>query len=66
MMNIEEIKQALIHLPPEDLAAFRRWYQEYDASVWDKQFEDDVKSGKLDFLAQQAVDDLKAGKCKEL
>lgn len=65
-MNIEEIKQALIHLPPEDLTAFRRWYQEYDADAWDKQFEDDVKSGKLDFLAQQAVNDLKAGKCKEL
>ena len=64
--NIEEIKQAVIHLPPEDLAAFRRWYQEYDASAWDKQFEDDVKSGKLDFLAQQAVNDLKAGKCKDL
>ena len=66
MINVEEIKQALIHLPPEDLAAFRRWYQEYDASAWDKQFEDDVKSGKLDFLAQQAVNDLKAGKCKDL
>ena len=65
-MNIEQIKQALIHLPPEDLAAFRRWYQEYDADAWDKQFEDDVKSGKLDFFAQQAVSDLKAGKCKEL
>jgi hypothetical protein len=45
MINIEEIKQAVIHLPPEDLAAFRRWYQEYDATAWDKQFEDDVKSG---------------------
>jgi hypothetical protein len=66
MMNIEQIKQALIHLPPEDLAAFRRWYQEYDADAWDKQFEDDVKSGKLDSLAQQAVNDLKAGKCQEL
>ncbi|MCP4369557.1 MAG: hypothetical protein GY797_15815 [Deltaproteobacteria bacterium] len=66
MNNIEEIKQAVIHLPPKDLAAFRRWYHEYEASIWDKQFEEDVKSGKLDFLAQQAVTDLKSGKCKDL
>ncbi len=66
MNNIEEIKQAVIHLPPKDLAAFRRWYHEYEASIWDKQFEEDVKSGKLDFLAQQAVTDFKSGKCKDL
>ncbi len=66
MNNIEEIKQAVIHLPPKDLAAFRRWYHEYEASIWDKQFEEDVKSGKLDFLAQQAVTALKSGKCKDL
>ena len=66
MINIEEIKQAVSHLPPEDLAAFREWYQEYDAEVWDKQFEEDVKAGRLDHLAQQAINDLKAGKCKEL
>jgi len=36
MNNIEEIKQAVIHLPPKDLAAFRRWYHEYEASIWDK------------------------------
>ena len=66
MNNIEEIKQAVIHLPPKDLAAFRRWYNEYEASIWDKQFEEDVKSGKIDFLAQQAVNDFKSGKCKDL
>lgn len=66
MNNIEEIKQAVTHLPPKDLAAFRRWYHEYEASIWDKQFEEDAKSGKLDFLAQQAVNDLKSGKCKDL
>lgn len=66
MINIEEIKQAVTHLPPEDLAAFRKWYQEYDAIAWDKQFEEDVKAGKLDHLAQQATNDLKSGKCKEL
>ena len=66
MIDIEEIKQAVTHLPPEDLAAFRKWYQEYDARTWDKQFEGDVKSSKLDSLAQRAVNALKAGKCKKL
>jgi hypothetical protein len=65
-MNIEEIKQAVTHLTPKDLAAFRRWYEEYDADLWDQEFEEDVQSGKLDSLAKQAVNDLKSGKCKDL
>jgi len=27
------------------------WIEEFDAAIWDKQFEEDVKSGKLDELA---------------
>jgi len=33
---------------------------------WDKQFEADVKAGKLDNIANQAIEDFKAGKAKEL
>jgi hypothetical protein len=34
--------------------------------LWDEKFEKDVKSGKLDHLADQAIADLRAGDCKEL
>ena len=34
--------------------------------MWDEQFENDVKSGKLDHLAEQGIADLRAGNCREL
>jgi hypothetical protein len=33
---------------------------------WDEQLEKDVQSGKLDHLADQALKDLKEGRCTEL
>lgn len=53
-------------LPKSDLEAFRKWFEEFDAKMWDKQFEQDVLSGKLDNLAAQAIADFQAGKCTEL
>ena len=38
-------------LSPEELAAFRIWYAAFDAEAWNRQFEADVKAGKLDLLA---------------
>ena len=65
-MTISEIEQAITELSPEDLARFRQWFEEFDAQVWDEQFENDVKSGKLDRIADKAVDEYRAGKAKEL
>jgi len=65
-MSIQELKQAVTQLPPKDLARFREWFDEFDAQVWDKQFETDAKSGKLDKIAEQALNDYHAGKAKEL
>jgi len=66
MLTVEEIEQAVLRLSPEELANFREWLDELEADIWDKQFEIDVKSGKLDGFANQAIADFKSGKCKEL
>ena len=66
MQTIQEIQSAITQLSREELSRFREWFDEFDAKVWDKQFEDDVKSGRLDRLANQAIADFRAGKCKEL
>ncbi len=39
---------------------------EAEAEVWDKQFEEDVKAGKLDRFAEEALADFRAGKCEEI
>jgi hypothetical protein len=66
MVSVKEIESAIGKLKKHELAAFRAWYEEFDVKVWDKQFEEDVSSEKLDKLANQAIADFKAGKCKEI
>lgn len=66
MTTIEEIKFAVEHLSKEELIDFRMWFAEFEAKSWDKQIERDIKAGKLNQLAQQAVQDLFENKCREL
>lgn len=66
MSTVKEIEKAISNLKAEELAQFREWFEEFDAAVWDKQFEEDVKSGKLDAIAGKAIADFKKGKFKEL
>jgi hypothetical protein len=64
--TVEEIERAVQGLSPEQLAAFRAWFAEFDAAVWDKQLEADVAAGRLDALADEALDDLRQGRCADL
>jgi hypothetical protein len=52
-------------LSEAELAAFRTWFAEFDAEAWDRRIEDDVAAGRLDALADEALDDLRAGRCTE-
>jgi hypothetical protein len=65
-MSVEEIEAAISQLAPDDLARFSDWFREFQATVWDRELEADVKAGKLDALAREAKDDLAAGKCSPL
>jgi len=42
------------------------WFAEFDAQAWDRQFEEDVFSGRLDTLAEKALKDLRQGNCTDL
>ncbi|MFB2936180.1 hypothetical protein ACE1B6_13080 [Aerosakkonemataceae cyanobacterium BLCC-F154] len=66
MNNLEDIEQAIKQLSPEELAAFRTWFAEFDAKVWDQKFEADVAAGKLDALAEKALKHLREGRCTDL
>ncbi|NEP78463.1 MAG: hypothetical protein F6K39_09890 [Okeania sp. SIO3B3] len=63
---VEEIERAVSQLSPEELAVFRTWFAEFDAEAWDRQFETDVAAGKLDTLAEEALQDLREGRCTDL
>jgi hypothetical protein len=66
MDTVSEIEKAIAHLKEDELARFRLWYEEFDAKLWDMQFERDVRSGKLDRIAEKASADYQAGKSSEL
>lgn len=64
--TVQELQTTVSQLSVQELARFKEWLEEYEAKIWDEQFENDVKSGKLDNLAEQAIADVRAGNCKEL
>jgi len=64
--TIPEIEAAVSKLSREELSAFRKWFHDFDAEAWDKQFERDVAAGRLDSLAEEAVRDLKQNHCTDL
>lgn len=55
MSKIENLEKQIRQLSPEELTEFRRWFAEFDAHLWDRQFEADVKAGKLDAQAEKAL-----------
>ena len=66
MSKVENIEHEVKALTPAELAAFRKWFLEFDAQRWDRQIEEDVRQGKLDKLAEEALAAHRAGKSKEL
>ncbi|HEY3303031.1 MAG TPA: hypothetical protein VGL70_05790 [Candidatus Binatia bacterium] len=66
MSKVENIEREIQKLTPSELKAFRRWFHEYDSEEWDRQIEEDVGTGKLDQLAEEALAAHRAGKTKEL
>ena len=66
MSNVQEIERAVSQLSLEELTTFRVWFSEFDAEVWDRQFEEDVAEGRLNSLAERALQHLKAGRCTDL
>jgi len=66
MSTVQEIESAIRKLPREELGKFRAWFARFDAEAWDKQFEEDVAAGRLDALAEEALKDLREGRCTDL
>jgi hypothetical protein len=66
MSKVENIEQEVRDLTPSELAAFRQWFLEFDAKVWDRQIEEDIREGRLDKIADEALASHRAGKSKEL
>jgi len=66
MSDLQKLENAVQRLSPEAFAEFRSWFAQYDADLWDQQIERDAKAGRLDKLANEALSDLREGRCTKL
>lgn len=66
MSTVEQIEAAILKLSPQELSELSDWVLDLDERRWDEQIEKDIVAGKLDFLAQEALAEFEAGKCRTL
>jgi hypothetical protein len=65
-MTLSQIETAVSQLSADELARFREWFAHFDADRWDQQIEQDVRDGKLDTLADRALDHARSDRCTPL
>jgi hypothetical protein len=66
MSNVKALERAVEKLTSSDLVEFRSWFLDYDADIWDREIEEDYRSGKLDNLISEAIRDYQDGKATEI
>jgi hypothetical protein len=66
MSTVEDIERAVARLPPEELADFRAWFEQFEAALFDRRIERDAASGKLDRFADEALADHREGRTRPL
>jgi hypothetical protein len=62
MSRVEQLEDEIKALLPNEFRELRAWLDEYDARVWDEQFNADACSRKLDAVADLALKDLCEGR----
>jgi len=64
MSSLMTIEEEIKNLPEHDFIVLREWFQDLDSKKWDNQIKSDASNGKLDDLANAALNDFKNGKYK--
>jgi hypothetical protein len=66
MAKIDELKREIAELPAEQASELFRWLSDREGEKWDREIEEDSRTGKLDFLLREARDAKSKGTLKEL
>lgn len=62
MQTVMEIEAAIGQLPQEEMFKLIERLETKAGDTWDLQIEEDVRAGRLDLIAQQAIPEHRAGK----
>lgn len=66
MSKVDDLKSQIEGLADDDFAELVKWLGEKDWQRWDRQIEDDSRSGRLDFLIGEALDEKTQGTLGDL
>lgn len=64
--RVEELEGRIKALSARELRELRVWLAEYDAELWDQQFQSDVDNGRLGEIADRALKDFSENRATEL
>jgi len=64
--TVAEIREAIRKLPPQEAWRLAEELRDYLDALWDKQFEEDVKTGRLDPLIARAREEDASGKTRPM
>ncbi|MFZ4619755.1 MAG: hypothetical protein ACOYNS_04290 [Bacteroidota bacterium] len=66
MSLLDDIQSKIYELTKEERARLREWFDEFDGDSWDKDFDEFVRSRKIEKEAVNAKQEHSDGKSKEL
>ena len=64
MSKVEEIKRAIEQLPKKEFWDLSDWVIQRHMKEWDRQIEGDIRAGKLDKFAEEALQEDREGKTR--
>ena len=59
--SVAEIQQAILNLTAAEYAERMKWLDELEEDPWDRQIEEGVKAGRLDFFKEEVLEAKKNG-----
>lgn len=66
MATVAEIQRAIEELPEAEYARLAQWLRERDWNKWEQEFEEDVRAGRLDAMAANALESKARGELRDL
>ena len=65
MSTVMEIEKAIEKLPNQELFELTHWISTRFSDAWDRQIEEDIRAGRLENLAAEALEEHRAGGSQE-
>ena len=66
MTTVKELQRAILGLSQAEYIELARWLRDQDWERWEREFDEDVRAGKLDALATEALEARAKGRLRDL